>query len=125
MTNETEIVGTHEIRRRYGSGERDFRNLEIHDGGDAASLRGALLEGADFGGSFILADFTNASLRGCKFVDTNVKTCAFDAADLRYCDFSRAAIDSATFGRARLDESCFAGATAFGYTLKPAERPDW
>jgi uncharacterized protein YjbI with pentapeptide repeats len=124
MGSESEAVGPSEIRSRYVAGERDFRGLEIEDGGDATSFRGAVLEGADFSGSFILADFTSANLRGCKFVESNVKTCSFDAADLRDCDFSGAAIDAATFHGARLDGSRFANASAYGYTFQSTELPE-
>ena len=113
-----------EIRRRYAAGERNFRGLEISDGGDPAapSFRGAILDGSDFDESFISADFTGASLRGCK-LRANVKCCTFDRADLRDADFRDAAIDSATFKSARLDGANFAGAGAHGYEFEPGEWP--
>lgn len=124
MASESEAVRPSEIRRRYGAGERDFGGLEIEDAADAASFRDAVLAGADFSGSFILADFTGANLRGCRFVQSNVKTRSFDAADLRECDFSGAAIDAATFHGAQLDGARFADASAYGHTFQPMELPD-
>jgi hypothetical protein len=125
-----------EIIARYGDGARDFRRLEIADprpwvevgnrfesASEPASFGGAVLDGADFSGAFVCADFRGASLRDCRFVAANVKTCAFDGADLRGCDFTDAAIDAATFDGARMDGATFAGAGAFGHTLKPGELP--
>jgi uncharacterized protein YjbI with pentapeptide repeats len=68
-----------EILRRYNAGERDFSNLQIESSADSSDpeFRGANLEGADFSHSFILADFSEARLRGAKF-SANVKTCCFD-----------------------------------------------
>jgi uncharacterized protein YjbI with pentapeptide repeats len=126
MDSDETVVTPSEIRRRYSDGERDFRGLEIEDkADDAASFRDAVLDGVDFSQSFIVADFSNASLRGCRFVKGNVKTCVFDRADLHGCDFSETAIDAATFRSAKLEASTFAGATIYGYTLKASEKPDW
>lgn len=123
MNNEQETFAPSEILRRYKSGERDFRGLEIDDASDLASFRAAKLDGADFSRSAIVADFTQSSLRGCRFVGANIKTCAFDAADLSRCDFSGAAIDSATFGSALMEGASFAGATAYGNVLGETDRP--
>jgi len=116
-----------EIRLRYERGERDFRGLDIADsnnGIDRQSFREALLDGADFTDAFIVADFTRARLRGCRFVGANVKTCSFDEADLAGANFSDAAIDAATFRSARLDGADFSNASMYGYTLKPGEFPE-
>ena len=113
-----------EILAEYRAGQRDFRGREIEERpDDASSFRSASLDGADFSRAFIVADFRNASLRGCKFVGANVKTCCFDEADLSGCDFSNAAIDAATFSGARLDGARFDGAGAYGYSFKPGELP--
>jgi uncharacterized protein YjbI with pentapeptide repeats len=114
-----------EVRNRYERGGRDFSGLDIEDIGDVRSFRGAVLDGVNFSDCFILADFTKASLRGCRFRSANVKACSFDEADLRGCDFSGAAIDSATFLSAILDGAIFIGATAYSRTLKANEKPDW
>lgn len=111
-----------EILARYAQGERDFRELDIADG-DSSSFRDALLEGADFSRSFILADFSGARLRGSRFVEANVKTCVFDGADLGYCDFSRAAIDAATFESCNFEGAQFEGAGCYGYTFARNELP--
>ena len=95
------------ILARYAAGERDFRELDID-----AAFPGAVLDGADFSGAFVVADFAGASLRGCRFVAANVKTCCFDRADLRDADFSNAAIDAATFEQARFEGAVFEGARA-------------
>jgi uncharacterized protein YjbI with pentapeptide repeats len=118
-----ETVTPSEIRRRYEAGERDFRGCDIADDGDEASFRQACLDGSDFSHAFVVADFTGASLRACRFVEANVKTCSFDDADLRDSDFSRAAIDAATFRGARFDGACFEGASEHGHSLKPGELP--
>lgn len=125
-----------EIRRRYASGERDFRDLDIADPApfrledgrfvsvdEPESFRGAALDDADFGGAFIVADFTGAGLARCRFVGANVKTCVFDQADLTSCDFSDAALDGATFERARLVGAVFTGASVQGHRLRTGELP--
>jgi hypothetical protein len=119
-----------EICRRYADGERDFRGLEMGNyvntdewrQSSCGTFRGAVLDGADFTGSFICADFTGASLRNCVF-RACVKTCVFDGADLRGADFTDAAIDAATFRSARLDGATFAGAGAYGYQFAADEYP--
>jgi uncharacterized protein YjbI with pentapeptide repeats len=114
-----------DILRRYQSGERDFRGLEIEvpSGKADPEFRGANLEGADFRDCFIVADFTGARLQGARFAPANLKTCCFDGADLRNADFSGAAIDSATFGGANLAGARFEGAGAYGYTYRKGELP--
>jgi uncharacterized protein YjbI with pentapeptide repeats len=114
-----------EILRRYLSGERDFRGLEIEarTGKSDLQFRGANLEGADFRECFIVADFTGARLQGARFAPANVKTCCFDGADLQNADFSGAAIDSATFGDANLAGAKFEGACAYGYMYRKGELP--
>jgi uncharacterized protein YjbI with pentapeptide repeats len=123
MGTDEKVWTTSEIRRRYEQGERDFQGLEISDSNESDSFRDALLEGSDFSHAFVVADFSRASLSGCRFKEANVKTCIFDDADLSGCDFSGAAIDAATFRSARLDGANFAGATEQGYCMKPGDVP--
>jgi uncharacterized protein YjbI with pentapeptide repeats len=123
MSTEEKVWTPSEIRRRYHEGERNFQALEVSDMGDSASFRDAVLDGSDFGHAFVVADFSRASLRGCRFKEANVKTCVFDEADLRGCDFSGAAIDAATFRSARLEGANFARAHEQGICLKPGELP--
>jgi uncharacterized protein YjbI with pentapeptide repeats len=113
-----------EIIARYARGERDFRELEIEDTLDPVSFRGAVLDGSNFTGSVIVADFTGASLRACT-LSANVKTCAFDRADLSRCDFSHAALCATSFREAKLDDATFDGAFFHSRILQPGERPDW
>ncbi len=114
-----------EILQRYKRGERDFHGLEISDGagGESASFRGALLDGTDFSHCFIVADFSSARLRDCRFVEANVKTCRFDSADLLNADFFRAAIDAATFTNCNFEGANFENAGAYSYTFKKGELP--
>lgn len=114
-----------EILQRYERGERDFHGLDISDGAgdESTSFRGALLDGADFSHCFIVADFSSARLRDCRFVEANVKTCRFDGADLLNADFSRAAIDGATFTNCNFAGARFKEAVAYGYTFKKGELP--
>ncbi len=123
MSSEDKVWTSSEILRRYRDGERDFHGLDISDSADSASFRDAVLDGADFSHAFIVAYFTKASLRDCRFFEANVKTCVFDGADLRGCDFSGAAIDAATFRAARLEGANFSGASEQGYVMKPGELP--
>src|SRR5260221_14765177 len=128
MGEDSRIWTFAEICRRHADGDRDFRGLEIGQRPSEWSqpgygtFRGAVLDGADFAGSAICADFTGASLRNCVF-RANVKTCSFHGADLRGADFTGAAIDSATFRSARLDGAVFAGASAYGYAFAADEYP--
>ena len=123
MDSDERVWTPSEIRQRYARGERDFRGLDIADGDDGGSFRGALLDGADFSRAFIVADFTGARLRECNFVEANVKTCSFDGADLSAADFSRAAIDGATFTGCNFDGAQFEGAGFYGCILAPGELP--
>jgi uncharacterized protein YjbI with pentapeptide repeats len=123
MSTEGKVWTPSEIRRRYQEGERNFQGLEISDTGDSTSFRDAVLDGSDFSQAFVVADFSRASLSGCRFKEANVKTCVFDEADLRGCDFSGAAIDAATFRSARLEGANFAGAHEQGICMKPGELP--
>src|SRR5262249_39030227 len=75
------------------------KSLDISDSDDSESFRDAVLEGSDFRHAFVVADFSRARLRDCRFFEANVKTCTFDEADLRGCNFTGAAIDAATFRR--------------------------
>ena len=82
MSDADKVWTPSEIRLRYERGERNFRGLDIDDTGDSSSFREAVLDDADFTQCFVVADFSRASLRGCRFTQSNVKTCEFDNADL-------------------------------------------
>lgn len=114
-----------EIRERYSQGERDFRGVEIADPDPpGSSFRNAVLEGADFTGAFIVADFSDSNLRRCRFVQANVKTCSFNGTDLFESDFSSASIDGATFVNARVERAKFTGAGWYGKKLEQGQIPD-
>lgn len=136
MSGDERVWRPSEIIARYERDDRDFRNLEILDpepfvsagdrlvsAGEPKSFRDAQLDGADFGGSFIVADFTGAHLRDARFTKANVKTCAFDDAELSGADFRGAAIDGATFQGARFGGTRFEGATIQSVVLTAGERP--
>ena len=106
MSDADKVWTPSEIRLRYERGERNFRGLDIDDTGDSSSFREAVLDDADFTQCFVVADFSRASLRGCRFTPSNVKTCEFDNADLR---------------SARLEGANFAGAQQHGLRLGPGE----
>ena len=112
-----------DILERYQGGERSFVESELDDA--VYDFRGVVLEGADFAGSFITADFRGANLRGVNFSDCNVKTCDFRNADLSGASFARSALCSTEFTGAILDGACFAGAFAHSYVLKENEKPFW
>jgi uncharacterized protein YjbI with pentapeptide repeats len=114
-----------EILRRYASGEREFRQLDIEDSDDGASFRGARLDDADFSGSFLVADFTGTSLRNSCWSNANVKTCIFRDADLSGANFSGAALDATVFQGAKMAGANFTGAYVQGSELQPGEMPDW
>ena len=104
---DSEVVTSEEILRRYLSGERDFSGLETEDPPGVTPFRGAVLDGADFRGAFVVADFRGASLRGALFREANVKTCSYGDADLTGADFTGAALCSSTFRGARMDDARF------------------
>lgn len=114
-----------EILHRYAGGERDFQQVEIEDSEDRASFRGANLDDADFSGSFIVADFTGASLRNSHWSNANVKTCIFRDADLSRANFSGTALDATVFQGAKMAGANFAGAYVQSRKLQPGEMPDW
>jgi uncharacterized protein YjbI with pentapeptide repeats len=113
-----------ELLERYQRGDRDFAKSDLDQDPDN-DCRGICLEGADLSGSYIVADFRRASLRGAKFVEANVKTCDFREADLRNADFSGAALCATYFVGADMTGARFDGAHFHGYRLRSAERPDW
>jgi len=117
------VVSSGEVLRRYEMGERVFRDLEVEDPPGEAPLRGETLDGIDFTGSFLVVDFTGASLQGAVF-RANVKTCAFDRCDLTEADFRGAALDAATFRGATLRGARFEGAHTHGYSFGADEPPD-
>ena len=118
------VMTTAEIVELYRHGKRDFHGLDIQDSdGQIKAFRGAVLNEADFGGAWVEADFTNATLRGAVFRNANVKCCTFDGADLSHTDFSNSAIDAATFEGAKFDGSNFTGAGAYGVSLAEGEFP--
>ena len=108
------------ILAQYAAGERIFR-LEREDGNYDFSH--ATLAQANFIGSSIFADFTNADLEGANFSNCNVKTCDFSGANLRSASFCNSAIDSAIFEAADLDGANFEGAGAYGYDFRRGELP--
>jgi uncharacterized protein YjbI with pentapeptide repeats len=125
MTTEEKVWKPSEIRQRYQNGERNFQGLDISDSDDSESFRDAVLEGSDFSKAFVVADFSRARLRDCRFVEANVKTCIFIEADLRGCTFSGAAIDAATFRSAQFEGADFSGAFDQGIAMEPGELPTW
>ena len=48
---------------------------------DSESFRDAFLEGSDFSHAFVVANYSRARLRDCRFFEANVKTCSFDDVD--------------------------------------------
>ena len=119
MTNKTA-----DLLARYASGERSFQETDIEDP-DVLALDDAVLEGADFSRSFLVASFQRANLRGAKFRDANVKTCDFSCADLTNADFRGAALDATIFEGATLVGARFAGAHVQGYEMADDELPVW
>lgn len=107
---------------RYRRGERSFTNLEMDD--RTYDLSRANLAGADFSGSFIIANFNAANLAGARFTRANVKTCDFRGANLRGASFAEAAIDGAQFRGADLEGASFAGASEQGHIYSSNEQPD-
>jgi len=112
-----------EVLSRYANGQRLFCGIDI-DGGQQ-SFHGAMLDDANFGESFIFADFSGASLKRASFRRANVKTCDFRNADLREADFSEAALCSTQFAGATMTNAKFQGAYCHSYTLGADEQPDW
>jgi uncharacterized protein YjbI with pentapeptide repeats len=119
------IVPSDEILRRYALGERDFRSLQIEDPEGTHPLRGQTLDGADFRGSFIVADFDDASLRAARLDHANLKTCSFARADLTDADFSGSALCATTFFAASMARTSFEGAYFHSHVLRRGELPDW
>lgn len=112
-----------DIALRYATGERAFRSIEIDPA--ARRLGSLILEEADFSGSWVVADFRKANLRGASFRNANVKTCDFSGADLTNADFRGAALDATIFKGATMNGASFAGATISGSELTDGELPTW
>lgn len=112
-----------ELLRRYAEGERYFAESELDH--LILDFQNALLEGANFRGSFITADFRGASLKQASFASANIKTCDFRNADLEGADFSGAAVEATQFEGANLKGARFEDATCYSYTMKAEELPWW
>jgi uncharacterized protein YjbI with pentapeptide repeats len=106
---------------RYAAGERSFRHMELDDG--IHDLRNLKLSGANFSGSFIVADFRGADLRNTDFTNANIKTCDFRGADLSGANFRGASLDATNFEGAQMQGTIFEGAFIQGHELKGHERP--
>jgi uncharacterized protein YjbI with pentapeptide repeats len=113
-----------DLLARYARGERDFRGAGL-DAEPALDLRGALLDGVDLAGAFVVADWRGSSLRGVRFAGANLKTCDFRDADLRDAYFRGAALCATRFGGARLEGASFEGAHAHALVLRAGDAPDW
>jgi uncharacterized protein YjbI with pentapeptide repeats len=109
------------ILERYAAGERDFRRGEFDEA--TLDLRGVDLAGADFSHCFLVADFREAHLEGCRFFQANVKTCDFRGANLRGASFREAAICGALFDEAGAATADFEGAGWYGFTLASGDKP--
>lgn len=116
-----------ELLKRYASGERDFRGIELQE----ANLEGANLEGADLSNTVLClanlnrSNLTDANLSHANLVGTDLMhTIGIRAkftgakvlgADLRgsnfsQADFTDALLSSSLFTRTNLQEANFAGA---------------
>jgi uncharacterized protein YjbI with pentapeptide repeats len=112
---------TLEILDRYAAGDRNFRDLDLDD--RVYDFSDSDLRGAIFAGSFILASFRNADLRGADFTNCNVKTCDFSGASLTRATFCGSALDATTFQGADLSDANFEGASTQGYVFAKGELP--
>ena len=113
-----------EIIRLNQAGRRDFSGLELDR--DTLDFRGAHLVGIQFGpGSYIVADFRDADLRGADLSHCNLKTCDFRGADLRNASFRGSPLDATEFAGAATDGADFEGASNQSLTLGPQETPSW
>jgi uncharacterized protein YjbI with pentapeptide repeats len=112
------------VLKHYAQGERHFRDIEL-DTEPYGDLTGRTLDHADFSGSFILATFSQCSLRSTSFRDANVKCCDFTEADLTDADFRGAALCSTTFKGARLMGAKFGGSSYHGTVFPEGFIPDW
>ncbi len=112
-----------EVTRRYQSGERYFGHSELDE--VTGDFRGADLADADFGDSFIVADFREAVLTSADFSHCNLKTCDFRGADLRGAIFRGSALEGTEFAGAILEGAEFEGAGMYGVSMKAGDLPDW
>ncbi len=112
---------TDALRLRIEAGERNFEAEDLDD--SVHDLQCMDLQGVNFSGAFLFANFRGANLKSSKFTCANVKTCDFSSADLRQADFSGAAIDGAVFTAADLEDTNFLGATEQGHVYTAGELP--
>ena len=123
MSNISKPINGDDLLHRYENGQRCFAGVELDS--LVLDLRNVTLEGADFSGSFILADFAGANLRAAVFANANVKTCDFSNADLRDAVFTGAALCSTTFINAHVEGANFEGSYYHSRTLEAGEKPWW
>ena len=115
------MSSSEDILKRYSTGDRGFAKLELDD--KVYDFAGQTLDAVDFSETFIVANFSGASLVGARFERANVKTCDFRSANLTGASFKGAAIDGAEFAGAILSEAAFVGATEQRYVYGDNEMP--
>lgn len=101
-----------EILQRYKEGQRQFKDLDIE--GDFSHQN---LEGIEFEGCFIAADFRYCNLENSKFWNGNIKTSDFSYSILTNAVFTGLAVEGTDFKEAETEGLVFEGNYCFGQVV--------
>lgn len=110
----TDFKDIHEFIDRYKKGQRLFVDLAFENG---ESFSGLDISGATFKNCWFCADFSNANLTDCKFIDSNIKTSDFSNANLTRAVIKGCTVESTEYKGATNTDFNLEDNSAYGNTL--------
>ncbi|HRE75995.1 MAG TPA: pentapeptide repeat-containing protein [Flavobacteriales bacterium] len=110
----TDIKKISEFIEHYKNGQRLFVDLEFENG---ESFSGLDISGTTFKNCWFCADFSNANLTDCKFIDSNIKTSDFTNANLTRAEIKGCAVESTEYNGATITDFKFEDNSAYGNIL--------
>lgn len=110
----TDIKNIDNLINLYKNGQRLFADLEFENG---ESFSGLEISGTTFKNCWFCADFSNANLTDCKFIDSNIKTSDFSNANLTRAEIKGCSVESTEFKGVTITDFNFEDNSAYGNTL--------
>ena len=109
-----DIKNISEFIEHYKNGQRVFVDLEFENG---ESFSGLDISGTTFKNCWFCADFSNANLTDCKFIDSNIKTSDFSNANLTRAEIKGCAVESTEYKGATITDFIFEDNSCYGFIL--------